>query len=203
MTPLVRRASAWLVLDRARLLSCVLAFSVLPWFAPVAWAATQGSGGPSSTGTVDMHVVLGTAVRISGFSDMSFGAWSGTGDVEANDDLCVGRTGVPLFGSGPYRILASGDGAPGNPSAFTLTNGAHTINYNAYFNDQPGVTNRQQLTPGVALTNQSAFGFWMVFNYLFGCVTNNANVSVIVPASELGTGAGTYTGTLTLMMIPE
>ena len=183
-------------------LSRLLLITLLCWSNLVS-AATQGAAGTTSTGSVDLTLVTGLNVRISGFSDMNLGVYSGSGDLTANDNLCVGRTGVGLFGTGIYRILAQGDGEPGNPSAFTLTNGANQISYDAYFNDQPGTVNRSQLTPGVALTAQSGFGFWQVLNYLFGCSVENANISIRVPQSELQAAAGVYSGTLTVVLIPE
>lgn len=170
---------------------------------PSALAAVQGDPGTTSTGNVDINLVTGLNVRISGLADMPLGVWDGVNDVNSSDNLCIGRTGVSFFGSGPYRILASGDGEPSDPAAFTLSNGASRISYNAFFNDQTGTAGRQALTPGVALTGQSGFGFWQILNYLFGCSVDNANVSIVVPASELSGAAGVYTGTLTLILIPE
>lgn len=167
------------------------------------WTAVQGTPGPISTGNVDINLITGLNVRISGLADLSLGVWSGSGPVGGDDNLCIGRTGVGFFGTGLYRIRASGDGEPGDPAAFTLSNGAHQISYTAYFNDQPGPAGRQQLTPGVSLTNQSGFGFWQVLNYLFGCSVENANVSVELSEPELRGAAGVYTGTLTLVLIPE
>lgn len=178
-------------------------FCVLLLAAPTSHAAVQGNSGTISSGNVDISLVTGLNVRISGLSDMPLGTWSGAGDATSNDNLCIGRTGVGFFGSGPYRILASGDGEPGNPSAFTLSNGARQLSYNAFFNDAAGIAGRQPLTPGVALTSQSGFGFWQVLNYLFGCSVFNANISIAVPESELRGAAGVYTGTLTLILTPE
>ncbi|MFT7652877.1 MAG: hypothetical protein ACI9ON_001714 [Limisphaerales bacterium] len=166
-------------------------------------AASQGSTGIDSTGNVDIHYVQGLNVRIAGFADMPLGTWSGSGPLTADDNLCIARSGVALFGSGTYRILASGDGEPGNPAAFTLSNGLNRLHYNAYFNDQTGTTGRQQLTPGTVLLNQSGIGLSFFFNMISNCAWQNANVSIEVPESELGSGAGVYSGTLTLTLIPE
>ena len=38
---------------------------------------------------------------------------------------------------------------------------------------------------------------------MFGCFGNNANISIEVLESELQGGTGTYTGTLTLLLLPE
>lgn len=166
-------------------------------------AAQQGSAGPSSSGTLDVLYTQGLNVRVNGLADFPLGTWGGTGPLTANDDICIGRTGVPLFGTGVYRVLASGDGEPGDPSAFTLSNGIDRIYYNAYFNDAAGLAGRTQLTGGVQLTNQTAFGLSFFFNIVFNCGWQNANLSIEVPESELSGAAGTYTGTLTVMLLPE
>ena len=134
---------------------------------------------------------------------MPLGTWGGTGPLTANDNICIGRSGVALFGTGAYRVRAEGDGTAGNPAAFTLSNGVDELFYNVYFNDQTGLTNRQQLTAGTTLTGQSGGGFGMVFNLIFGCAFNNANLSIEVPESELQSHIGTFTGTLSLTLIPE
>jgi|GEM_PF-955841 len=166
-------------------------------------AAVQGpQGNTSSSGSVDVDLVLGLLTRISGLNDIALGTWSGAGSLTGNDNLCIGRTGAGFF-SGPYRIRASGDGEPGNPSAFTLSNGALSLNYRAWFNDAANAgPARQELTPGVTLTGQNSFGLFQTFN-MFGCVFQNANISIEVPESELSGGTGTYSGTLTLLLLPE
>lgn len=164
-------------------------------------AANQGPFGyGSSTGSVDIDLILGFRARISGLADMNLGTWSGAGSMTADDNICIG---VNYFGGG-YRIRASGDGEPGDPSAFTLTNGASQIKYDAFFNDQPDAgAGRVPLTGGVTLTGQSAANLPRLFNYFFGCVANNANISIEVPESELAGSTGSYNGTLTLTLLPE
>lgn len=182
----------------------LLVFAMTSMLAPLGHGATQGALGPTTSGTVDITYVQGLNVRISGLADMPLGTWGGSGPLTAQDDLCIGRTGVGLFSSaGTYRILASGDGAPGNPAAFTLGNGATRINYRAFFNDQPGTGGRQELTAGLALTGQSSFGLWYFFNMVFGCAVQNANISIEVPETELSGANGAYVGTLTLTLMPE
>ncbi len=172
---------------------------------PVAtYAAVQGTTGPTTSGSVDVTYVQGLNVRINGLTDMPLGVWGGAGALTANDNICIGRTGVPLFSSaGTYRILASGDGVPGDPSAFTLSNGVEQMNYRAFFNDQTGTAGRQELTAGVVLTNQNSFGLFYFFNMILTCGAENANISIEVPESELSGAGGVYTGTLSLMLIPD
>jgi len=168
------------------------------------YAAVQGTTGPTASGNVGVTYVQGLNVQINGLTDMPLGVWSGTGDLTANDNICIGRTGVPLFSNtGTYRILASGDGVPGDPAAFMLSNGVRQMNYRAFFNDQTGTAGRQELSAGVVLTNQNSFGLSYFFNMIFTCGSENANISIEVPESELSGAAGVYTGTLSLMLIPD
>ena len=192
--------------SRARLvrLACFGILVSASWFfASHTQAANQGTTGPDSSGSIDITYTTGLFSRINGFADMPLGTWSGSGPLTANDNLCIARTGISLFGSGTYRILAQGDGAPGNPGEFTLTNGTDLLFYNVYFNDQAGTVGRTQLSGGVALTGQSSSGFAYFLNMIFGCVVQNANISIEVPESELMASAGAYTGTLAITLIPE
>lgn len=187
----------------ARLTWLFLCLCYLTGLAGPAFAATQGSSGPTTTGTTEIIYVQGLNARISGFQDMSLGTWSGSGPLTANENLCIGRSGVGFFGSAGYRVRAQGDGEPGDPSAFTLSNGTDLIHYNAYFNDQTGLTNRQQLTAGLTLGGQTGSGLAFVFNLIFGCVINNANLSIEVTETELQQHIGNFSGTLSLTLIPQ
>ncbi len=186
----------------ARQLLCMLVASVLLG-RPLS-AATQGDPGVSSTGSVDITLTANLTARISGLTDFLLGTWSGAGDLAANQNICIGRNGVGLFGTGLYRIRADGNGDGTDVNAFTLSNGADLVYYDVYFNDQANLTGRQQLTGGLTLTGQTGSGFSVIINWLFGCVNRNANVSVVVPEANLaGRPGGNYAGTLTLVLIPD
>lgn len=181
---------------------CVL----LLGFASSSQAAVQGNSGTTSAGSIDLSLISLITVRISGLDDLSLGTWGGTGDATGSDNICIGTNGIRggfPGGFGIYRILANGDGQLGNPAAFTLSNGARHLSYNAFFNDAVGIAGRQPLTPGVALTDQRGTAFSLVVNRFNGCIFNNANVSIVVPEAELLGAAGVYTGTLTLVLSPE
>lgn len=168
-------------------------------------AATQGTNipGSSSTGSVDVVVTTGLVARVSGLNDIDLGTWSGSGDLSGSDDLCIGRSGVGLFANGAYRVRLDGDGDASDISAFTLTNGTNLLYYNVAFNDATGAGGTP-VTGGVMLNSQSGFGFWQFLNVQFGCSVNNANIEVTVPATELqSVPGGNYTGTLTIVLIPE
>jgi hypothetical protein len=170
----------------------------------VAMAAGQGSSGLTSTGQVDMTLTTGLSARIAGLSDFALGTVATGSNAAANQDICIGRSGVGLFSAGSYRLRASGDGTATDAHAFVLRNGADEITYDVFFNDQPGLAGRVPLTGGVMLSGQQGLGLFELFNLIFGCTVRNANVSIEVPAAQLAAASsGTYTGTLTLVLIPD
>lgn len=182
---------------------CPVLLTLLLWHA-VALGAVQGLVGPSSSANVEITLTSNLNARITGLNDIVLGSWPGAGDLAGDDDLCIGRNGVGFFANGLYRIRASGDGDAADVSAFTLSNGTDTLYYNVFFNDVVGLGGRQPLTAGVTLTTQSSLGLFQWLNLLFGCAVPNANVSVIVPDTQLrGATSGTYAGTLTLVLIPD
>ncbi len=169
-----------------------------------AMGATQGNAGTSSSGNVDVTLTTGLSARLSGLGDFDLGLLDGSADATAQQNICVGRSGVGFFANGSYRVRASGNGDPFDAHAFTLSNGAERIYYNVFFNDQAGTAGASQLTGGVMLSNQQSLGLFGIFNLLFGCVARNANLSIVVPAAEVAAApGGTYTGTLTVVLIPD
>ncbi len=181
----------------------MVALSLAALCAP-AMAAGQGTAGTTSTGSVDVTLTTGLSARLSGLTDFALGTWGGTGDLIANQNVCVGRTGAGFFANGSYRVRASGNGDASNIHAFTMSNGVQQIYYDVFFNDQTGLAGRAPLTGGVMLSGQEGLGIWEIFNVLFGCVVRNANLSIEVPEAALSAASGgLYTGTLTLVLIPD
>ena len=169
-------------------------------FMPSSEAATQGSQGPTSSGTVETVVTIGQFVRIRNLRDFIFGIWNvGDGTLSDNDNACIANNAI--FGS--YAVRATGDGNGFDPAAFTLSNGAEQINYNVYWNDQTGTAGNQQLTAGLIQHGQTASAFSFLFN-VFGFCVLNSNLEIEIPDTELqAASGGTYSGTLTLLIIPD
>ncbi len=159
------------------------------------FSATQGSLGNNSSGDIEINLTLGLLARISGLTDIAFGSWAG-GDLTANQNICVG-----LYGTNTFRLRATGSGDINSANAFALYNGSDYIPYRVYFNDQNGLTGRTELTAATTLTNQTAgSAFWNIF----GCLINNANLSLLIEETDLASASsGNYTGTLTVTVIPE
>lgn len=164
-------------------------------------AATQGTFGPTSSGTVEIGIAVNRAIIITGLRDFNFGVWRvGDGTLIDNDDVCVAKTS----NFGTYGIRAAGDGDGFDPAAFTLSNGIDQINYNVYWNDQTGIAGTQQLTPGLIEHGQVETAFHVILAAIFGICVNNANVQIEIPDTELSSAVGgAYSGTLTLLVIPD
>ena len=165
-------------------------------------AATQGNRGATSTGTVDLTVVVGELALINGLNDLDLGSWPGSGDLSDNDDFCVAVTGALFNQPKTYMLRASGDGDTVNPSAFTLSNGVSDIYYRVFLTDLNG---QIELLPGqIASGNEFFADITYILNLIIGaCIFPNANIEVVTEEAQLATGAGTHAGTLTLELIPE
>jgi hypothetical protein len=153
-------------------------------------AATQGTLGPTSTGTVNLTLDIDPLIMISNLGDINLGTYSGAGNLTGNDAFCVYRNGA-----GNYNITMNGDGAT---NAYTLSDGGtNTLAYSVDFNNG-GVNAMTTLTALTAQTGADTVDT--------DCSTGGDNVSVDVTVSNAALAAapaGTYTGVLTMIVAPE
>lgn len=157
------------------------------------YAATDGSVGATSTGTSTLTVIIPKLIRIRNVADLNFGTYTGTGDLNQNDDVNISTN----YGTAArtYRVTATGSGAA---SAFTVTDGTSTIAYNVYWNDATGTSGEVALTSGTPLTAQTGAVKPL------STATNNANFhGEFLEANLQAVDAATYTGTLTMVVTPE
>ena len=159
-----------------------------------AYAATDGSLGATSTGTLSITASVPNRARISGLSDIDFTNQDPASAATAAQNVCVWSNTATKA----YTVTASGSG---DSSAFTLSNGGAVVPYQVQWAGASGALTGTVLTPGSAsasftsaATNQN-------------CASGpNASASLIVgvDTSDLGTmSAGSnYTGTLTLLVTP-
>lgn len=158
-----------------------------------AMAASDGSLGADSTGTSTVTVTVPTLVKITGLANITFGTWSGSGDLNDDEDVCV----YTNLAAGTYYITASGSGAA---DAFTLASGGDTLAYRVYFNDEDGTTGEAELTATTKSAQQT--GAHVTSQTCVGGDTGNYHVQI--EASELSTvPAGSYSGTLSLLVEPN
>ena len=166
----------------AALCMCVFA-SLLSWVP--ANAVTQGSVGATSTGSVDISVTVRAAVRITGLQDISL--------IATQDSTAVGQTPLCITSTQQtgYQLEAVGSGTQGE---FSLTSHGVNLPYRVYFSAQ---SSRQNLLANTATTLNTADQSLACNN------ANNAHIQVEVAPSSEQTPPGTYTGTLTLVVVPN
>lgn len=164
------------------------------FYTSLAYSATDGTLGPTSTGSTTISITIPTLVRITDVQDLNLGTFTGSGDLSADDSVCV----YTNLSAATYKITAVGNGIS---SAFTLKNAADvTIPYLVYWNDQPNTSGEVELDSGVASGTQDGAN-----TSSQTCVGpgNNANFRVrILEASLLAAPPEVYTGTLSLLVEP-
>ena len=134
-------------------------------------------------------------VRISGLSDVSFGTISNlTVDSVQSQSVCAYSNGSGQT----YSVRADGSGAGG---AFTLSSGSGTLAYGVRWNSQPGQSNGTALTPGTSLGSQATNAQNQLCS---NGPPTTASLIVTLPATSLSSAtAGTYSGTLTIILAEE
>lgn len=134
-------------------------------------------------------------VRISNLSDVAFGSIVNVGaDATNSQSICV-YANTAIRG---YRVTASGS-APGG--GFSLTSGASLLNYEVQWNQAAAQSSGTQLSPNVTLTGQISSATQQTCN---SGPANSASLILVLRGSELSNArAGSYSGTLTLLVGPE
>ena len=179
----------------AKLLATTLVVSSM--FNTVAFAATDGSLGATSTGTAVINVTKAAVAKISGMSDMTLASYTvGGGNQALNTTACV----YSSTAGGGYTVKATGSGAS---SAFTIATGSDLIPYTVVWNSGgAGALG----TTGAALTTN------VTSSSLTNAATDSATCAVGGATAQLNIGllgtnldaapAGTYSGTVTLLVTP-
>lgn len=134
-------------------------------------------------------------VRISSLGDLSFGTLSDlSSDSVRSESLCL----YADTATNGYTVTATGGGAGG---AFQLTSGLSSLAYEVQWSDASGRTSGAPLSPNVPLTGQTSAASHQV------CTNGpaaSASLIVLLRSGSLSSAtAGTYTGTLTLLVGAE
>ena len=131
--------------------------------------------------------------RITGLSDVNFGLIAFTGDQSLSQSVCA----YSDSSTKGYSVVATGSGSGG---AFELS-GAVPLPYDVLWADSAGQTGGSALIAGTASS-----GFTSTASQQF-CNSGppaSASLTIVIRAATLGsTGAGSYSGTLQLMIAPE
>jgi len=136
-------------------------------------------------------------VQISNVSDFNLGSW-GIGDppIAAHIDVCIyALLTLPLT---DYTITVS------SPGGYVLTNGMQQIPYSLYWEDSGagslGSSGGTQLTNGVALTGQMNANI-LSTSCALGTTGPNARLTLKISTTDMTNAlAGTYNGTITLLL---
>ena len=183
MTSIVRRIAA------------SAAFVGLLASAPSAEAATQGSLGSTSTGTLAVSVSVPNRVQLTGLTDIAFTNQDPSVAASSAENLCVWSNSSTRG----YNVDATGSGAGG---AFTLANASLTVPYSAQWAASSGAASGTALTAGTALTGLTSTATNATCS---AGAASTASLIVKIAASDLQSmqAATSYTGTLTLVVAPE
>ena len=158
-------------------------------FAGAAHAATNGTLGATSTGSVDINAVIPNLAQISGLDDINLGTWSGA-DLSGSDQFCV------FSSTRSYTITATSGNGTG--ATFRLKDaGTNFIAYTVSWTDSAPAT--------TALTSGTASGAQATSATSVNCGgADNTTVSVNVPSANIASvPAGNYSDTLTLLVTPQ
>jgi hypothetical protein len=159
-----------------------------------AYAATQGTLGATSTGTVTITASVPARARISGLTDVAFLLQDPNTPASNSQNVCVWSN----TSTKGYTVTATGSGTSG---AFTLANASLTVPYSVQWSATTGQTTGSALTTGTASATLVSTATQQL------CATgptNSASLIAGISTADLGAmqATTTYTGTLTLVVAP-
>lgn len=159
-----------------------------------ATAATQGTSGATSTGSVTISATVPGRVQISGLTDVAFGTVDPASAASQAQNVCVWSN---TSGRG-YSVTASGSGTA---NAFTLTDGANTLAYGVEWAGSSGQSSGTALVSGTALGGLASTATNPTCSS--GPATTASLVVKMSAANLQAAVASSYTGTLTLVVAPQ
>ncbi len=160
-----------------------------------AFAATQGSLGTTSTGSISIGASVPNRIELSGLTDVSFTNQDPSVAAANAQNVCVWSN----TSTKGYNVTATGSGTA---NAFTLSNGAATVPYTVEWAGSSGQTSGTALASGTALTGLTSAATNPTCS---SGPTSSASLVVRITSATLQgmQAATTYTGTLTLVVAPE
>lgn len=160
-----------------------------------AHAATQGSLGATSTGTVAISASVPARARLTGLADVAFTSVDPSTAASNAQSVCAWSNTATKS----YTVTATGSGTS---NAFTLANGSLTVPYSVQWSGSAAQTSGTALTAGTA---SSSFVSTATNQQCASGPTASASLIVGISANDLQTmqASTNYTGTLTLLMTPQ
>lgn len=179
-----------------RNMRCGSIFAAAILLSAPALAATQGSLGATSTGSVVITASVPNRVQITGLSDISFANADPSATATSAQNVCVWSNTATRG----YTITGSGSGSAG---AFTLASANQSaIPYAVEWNDSTSQTTGTSLTSGTALAGLTSTATSPI---CASGATSAASLVVKIGSSDLQkmVAGASYTGTLTLLVAPQ
>lgn len=134
-------------------------------------------------------------VRITNLSDVAFGTLANLSiDAVRSQSVCL----YADTNTNGYNVTATGTGPGG---AFELSSGVRSMAYVVEWNSSSGQSAGAQMTPNVPLTGQVSAATHQTCNN--GPATSASLVLILRSSALSSATAGTYNGTLTLVVGPE
>ncbi|MXO61266.1 hypothetical protein GRI89_17110 [Altererythrobacter salegens] len=160
-----------------------------------AFAATPGTLGATSTGTVTITASVPNRARITGLADVSFLNQDPNTAANSAQNVCVWSNTATKA----YTITATGSGSA---NAFTITNGTVTVPYSVQWASSTGQTSGTSLSTGTASSSLTSTA---TNQTCASGPTASASLIVGISTTDLGTmtAGSSYTGTLTLLVTPQ
>jgi hypothetical protein len=158
-------------------------------------AASQGSLGATSTGSVTITASVPNRARITGLTDVAFTNQDPATAASSAQNVCVWSNTATKA----YTITATGSGSA---SAFTLSNGTATVPYSVQWASSSGQTSGTALTAGTASASLTSTA---THQTCASAPAASASLIVGITTADLGTmtSGSSYTGTLTLLVTPQ
>lgn len=175
-----------------------------PWAALKACCGCVAGNGGGSLLVGSFAIVLAWAapadaasnnVRITGLTDVAFGTLVNlAADSSRSQSICL----YANTATNGYNVRASGSGAGGE---FALSSGSGSLPFEVQWNSAAGQSTGTQLTANVTLPGQTSVATQQTCN---SGPAASASLIVILRSAALSSAqAGTYNGSLTLVIGPE
>jgi hypothetical protein len=179
------------------LLNSAVAASML-FGATVAGAATNGSVGPTSTGSVDLTILVPDLVLVSNLDDITF-QHDRVNGASATETFCVwGSPGVK------YDLTVSSL-SPTGTSTFVASSGTEFIDYTVEFADNVTMVDPELVVESGVMDAEDDLGYTPDTSALPNCGAGD-NAAIRISTANTGIGnppsAGIYEDTLTLVVSP-
>lgn len=157
-----------------------------------ALAATDGTIGGTSEGTLNVSLTVNDRVLITGLDDIPLGAFDGTADLVGGSTFCVYRNGMGL-----YDLTVSSQNSSGTD--FRAISGTNFIAYSVLVDDSAIAGDGVAVTSGTAQTDLAGHGSSTTCGG-----TDNASLQVTFTQGDLEAAAsGTFTDVITLLVQPS